>query len=100
MRCLVPNQLSFTHVVCCHRYLALLQEGAAHWGLDAGYSAWLNSLESIDSRQRDAARYYTSASGEPLPALPKIRTGSQPQRQGRGGGRQRQRRGRDGGTAP
>ncbi|KAL4448021.1 hypothetical protein ABPG75_005240 [Micractinium tetrahymenae] len=72
------------------RYLSLLQEGAAHHQLDPGYVAWLNSLQGIDRRERGDAYYTAAGSGEPLPALPKIRTGSQPRQ---GGGRGRGRRG-------
>ena len=77
-------------------YLSLLQEGAHHWELDPRYTAWLDSLPSVDSRDRGDAYYTAAASGEPLPALPKIRTGSQPQ-QGRGGGRGGRGGGRGGG---
>lgn len=71
------------------RYLSLLQEGAQHWQLEPRYTQWLAGLQGLDSRQR-GEEYYTAA-GEPLPGLPKIRTGSQPrQQQGRGRGRRGQ----------
>lgn len=82
---------------CCphaaRSYLTLLQEGAAHHRLDPAYVAWLNSIQGIDSRERGDTYYTAAASGAPLPALPKIRTGSQTRR---GGGRGRGQR--DGGS--
>jgi hypothetical protein len=62
------------------RYLHLLQEGAAHWGLEEGYARWLADMPSVDSAQRGPG-YYTTPGGQALQALPKIRTGSQPRRQ-------------------
>lgn len=73
-------------LVSGHRYLGLLQEGAAHWGLDAAYVRWLGGLRGIDGRER-GGEYYETAQGAPLPALPKIRTGSEQQQRGRWGGR-------------
>ncbi|GAB4824103.1 hypothetical protein N2152v2_011149 [Parachlorella kessleri] len=82
-----------------YRYMGLLREGARHWALDPAYKAWLDGLPTTDPRQR-GSDYYTSAAGTPLPALPKIRTGSRQQAGGRGGGRRERGRGRGGRQAP
>ena len=62
-----------------------------HWQLDAAYVQWLNGMQGVEKR---GDRYYTSQAGQPLEALPKVRTGSQPQRGGRGGGGRGGRQGR------
>jgi hypothetical protein len=68
------------------RYLDLLRSGAAHWGLEPSYRAWLEAHPSVDPAAR-GPEYYTSPAGGPLEAWPKIRTGGQQARRGGGGGR-------------
>lgn len=82
-----------------HRYLELLREGAQHWKLDGRYTSWLLQHPDLaDSGDRGPA-YYTSPTGQPLPAWPKIRTGGSQSSGGggRGGGRGRGGRGGGGG---
>ncbi|CAG9464816.1 unnamed protein product [Pedinophyceae sp. YPF-701] len=73
------------------RYLGLLREGAAHWGLDAAYARWLEgAVPSVDGKERGAAHYASAFTGEDMAAWPKIRTGADGRRKkgrgGRGGG--------------
>jgi hypothetical protein len=64
----------------------LLREGAQHWKLEQQYTKWLEQHPEIAESSDRGSEYYTSPTGENLPAWPKIRTGgSQPT--GRGGGR-------------
>ena len=97
-------RMQSSYLICCSlrpccflyplrcRYLELLQEGAQHWQLEPAHVQWLASLQGVAGGQRGDA-HYTSAGGAPLEALPKVRTGSQPQQrrrgqqQGRGGQR-------------
>lgn len=52
-------------VLALCRYLKLLQDGAHEWKLDSNYSAWLDSLPSVPSRDR-GAEYFTSPAGRPI----------------------------------
>ncbi|EIE22916.1 hypothetical protein COCSUDRAFT_53699 [Coccomyxa subellipsoidea C-169] len=80
------------------RYLKLLQDGAHEWNLDSKYTAWLDSLPSVHSRDR-GADYYTSPTGNAIKGLPRIWTGGDSvdswgrRQSGRGGQRGRGRGG-------
>ena len=75
------------------RYAELLRQGSRHWGLEGRYVAWLEGLATVEPSQRGDRYYRRASDGAPLPALPKIRTGSvgggqqgRGQRRPRGGG--------------
>ena len=50
------------------RYLKLLQTGAHEWKLDGSFTAWLDSMPSVDQRAR-GPEYYTAPEGSAVKGL-------------------------------